>query len=266
MKAILVTGGGSGIGRAVARLFADKGWRVGLADIDATGLRDTAAMLPAERTSTHVMDVRDASQWEHVLTGFAARTGGRIDTVFNNAGIAAGGAFGDMAIDALDRVIDVNFRGMAYGARLSYPYLRRAAAEGGAGACLLNTASASAIYGTAGLAAYSATKFAVRGLTEALDAEWAAEGIRVRSLMPGFIDTNLLSIGVAGTNRTARDAVVDAGLEFTPVETVAQAAWEAVHGDRVHTPVGKTARRLTFAARWLPGRLRATMRKRSLGR
>ncbi|MEH3100431.1 SDR family oxidoreductase [Sphingomonas adhaesiva] len=266
MKAILVTGGGSGIGRAVARLFADKGWRVGLADIDATGLRDTAAMLPAERTSTHVMNVRDASQWEHVLAGFAARTGGRIDVVFNNAGIAAGGAFGDMAIDALDRVIDVNFRGMAYGARLSYPYLKRAAAEGGAGACLLNTASASAIYGTAGLAAYSATKFAVRGLTEALDAEWAAEGIRVRSLMPGFIDTNLLSIGVTGTNRTARDAVVDAGLEFTPVETVAQAAWDAVHGDRVHTPVGKTARRLTFAARWLPGRLRATMRKRSLGR
>ncbi|MEH3046085.1 SDR family oxidoreductase [Sphingomonas adhaesiva] len=261
MKAILVTGGGSGIGRAVARLFADKGWRVGLADISEAGLRETAAMLSAERTSTHVMDVRDASEWEHVLAEFAALTDGRVDVVFNNAGIAAGGPFGDMAIEALDRVIDVNFRGMAYGARLSYPYLKATP-----GACLLNTASASAIYGTAGLAAYSATKFAVRGLTEALDAEWAADGIRVRSLMPGFIDTNLLSVGVAGTNRTAREAVVDSGLEFTPVETVAQAAWDAVHGDRVHTPVGKTARQLTFATRWLPGRLRATMTKRSLGR
>lgn len=260
MKAILVTGGGSGIGRAVARLFAGRGWRVGLADIDAAALRDTAAMLPPERTSTHVMDVRDPSEWEHILAEFAALAGGRIDVMFNNAGIAAGGAFGEMALDALDRVIDVNFRGMAYGARLSYPYLKATS-----GACLLNTASASAIYGTAGLAAYSATKFAVRGLTEALDGEWAADGIRVRSLMPGFIDTNLLSVGVAGTNRTAREAVVESGLEFTPVETVAQAAWDAVHGDRVHTPVGKTARQLTFAARWLPGRLRATMRKRSLG-
>lgn len=261
MKAILVTGGGSGIGRAVALLFAARGWRVGLADINEAGLRESAAMLPAERTSTHVMDVRDASEWEHVLAEFVALSGGRLDVVFNNAGIAAGGAFGDIAIDALDRVIDVNFRGMAYGARLSYPYLKATP-----GACLLNTASASAIYGTAGLAAYSATKFAVRGLTEALDAEWAADGIRVRSLMPGFIDTNLLSVGVSGTNHTAREAVVESGLEFTPVETVAQAAWDAVHGDRVHTPVGKTARRLTFAARWLPGRLRATMRKRSLGR
>lgn len=261
MKAILVTGAGSGIGRAVAQLFAAKGWRVGLADINEAGLRDTAATLPAGQHSTHVMDVRDASEWENVLAEFAAVSGGGIDVMFNNAGIAAGGAFGEMPLDALDRVIDVNFRGMAYGARLSYPYLKARP-----GACLLNTASASAIYGTAGLAAYSATKFAVRGLTEALDAEWAAEGIRVRSLMPGFIDTNLLSVGVTGTNRTAREAVVDAGLEFTPVDIVAQAAWDAVHGDRVHTPVGKTARRLTFAARWLPGRLRATMTKRSLGR
>jgi NAD(P)-dependent dehydrogenase (short-subunit alcohol dehydrogenase family) len=149
--------------------------------------------------------------------------------------------------------------GVAYGARLAYPYLKATP-----GSCLLNTASASAIYGSAGLSAYSATKFAVRGLTEALDAEWAPDAIKVRDLLPGFIDTNLLSIGLAGTNRTAREAVVDSGLEFTPVEVVAQAAWDAVHGDKLHSPVGKTARRLTFAARWMPGRLRRMMRSRVL--
>ncbi|MGJ3629008.1 SDR family NAD(P)-dependent oxidoreductase [Sphingomonas sp. MMS24-JH45] len=68
-----------------------------------------------------------------------------------------------------------------------------------------------------GLSAYSATKFAVRGLTEALDAESAADGIRVRDLMPGFIDTPLLSAPVTGSNRTAREAVAEAGMEFTPV-------------------------------------------------
>ena len=260
MKAILVTGGGSGIGQAVARLFAAHGWRVGLADIDQQALATTAAMLPHEKTSTHVMDVRDASEWEHVLAEFTATTGGWLDVLFNNAGIAAGGPFADIGVEVLDRVIDVNFRGVAYGARLAYPYLKATP-----GSCLLNTASASAIYGSAGLAAYSATKFAVRGLTEALDAEWARDGIKVRDLQPAFIDTNLLSIGVAGSNRTARDAVVDAGLEFTPVEVVAQAAWDAVHGDRLHSPVGKTARRLTFAARWMPGRLRKMMRSRALG-
>lgn len=259
MKAILITGGGSGIGRAVALHFSAQGWRVGLADIDQRALADTAAMLPADRTSTHVMDVRDPSEWEHVLAEFTALSGGRLDVLFNNAGIAAGGAFGDMGLDALDRVIDINFRGVAYGALLAYPYLKATP-----GSCLLNTASASAIYGSAGLSAYSATKFAVRGLTEALDAEWSVDAIKVRDLLPGFIDTNLLSIGMAGTNRTAREAVVESGLEFTPVEVVAQAAWDAVHGDKVHSPVGKTARRLTFAARWMPGRLRRMMRSRVL--
>lgn len=258
-KAILVTGGGSGIGRAVALHFAARGWRVGLADVNAQGLRETAALLPEERTTTHVMDVRDASEWEHVLDEFTQASGGRLDVLFNNAGIGQGGPYGEIALDALDRVIDVNFRGVAYGARLSYPYLKATP-----GSCLLNTASASAIYGSAGLAAYSATKFAVRGLTEALDAEWAADGIRVRDLMPGFIDTNILNVAIQGSNRTARDAVVDGGLEFTPVETVAQAAWDAVHGERVHSVIGKTARRLTFAARWMPGRLRKMMRSRVL--
>lgn len=257
MKAMLVTGGGSGIGRAVAQVFSARGWRVGLADIDAQGLKDSAALLPADRTTTHVMDVRDPSEWEEVLADFAQTSGGRLDVLFNNAGIAAGGPFGEIGLDAIDRVIDVNFRGLTYGARMAYPYLKATP-----GACLLNTASASAIYGSAGLAIYSATKFAVRGLTEALDGEWAAEGIRVRSLMPSFIDTNLLSAGIPGTNYTARDLVVRRKLEFTPVEAVAEKAWAAVHGDRVHTVVGKTAERMAFAARWMPGRLRAMMRAR----
>lgn len=260
MKAMLVTGGGSGIGRAVARLFSERGWRVGLADIDARALNETAALLPADRTSTHVMDVRDASEWEHVLTDFAAIGEGRLDVLFNNAGIAAGGSFADIGLDAIDRVIDVNFRGMAYGARMAFPYLKATP-----GSCLLNTASASAIYGSAGLAAYSATKFAVRGLTEALDAEWAANGIKVRDLLPGFIDTPLLDIAVPGTNTSARDAVRESRLEFTPVEEVAEAAWRAVHGDAVHTYVGKTAKRLAFGARWMPGRVRRMMRERVLG-
>ena len=91
MKAILITGGGSGIGRAVAQLFADRGWRVGLADRDSAGLKETAALLPAESTSCHVMDVRSPEDWEEVLAEFAQLSGGRLDVLFNNAGVAVAG-------------------------------------------------------------------------------------------------------------------------------------------------------------------------------
>ncbi|MBJ6121323.1 SDR family oxidoreductase [Sphingomonas mollis] len=252
-RAILITGGGSGIGRATAILFAARGWRVGLADIDAGALDATLALLP-EGAATYVMDVRDRAAWTAMLADFADRHGG-IDVLFNNAGIAAGGPIAAISGEEVDRVVAINLVAMIDGARLAHPHLKATP-----GSCLLNTASAAGIYGSPGLATYSATKFAVRGLTEALDAEWAADGIRVRALMPGFIDTPLLNAPLAGSNRTARDGVVAAGLEFTPVERVAEAAWDAVHGDRLLWPVGPTARRLTFAARWLPGRLRARLR------
>lgn len=257
MKTILITGGGSGIGRAVARLFSERGWHVGLADRDEAALKATAAMLPADRTTSHVMDVRSPEDWEEVLAELTQASGGRLDVLFNNAGVAVGGPFGAASLEEIDRALDVNIKGVVYGARLAYPYLAATP-----GSCLLNTASAAGIYGTAGAAIYSATKFAVRGLTEALDGEWAGENIRVRSLMPGFIDTPLLTAAVGGSNRSVRETVIEAGLEFTPVETVAEAAWTAVHGDRLHTLVGKTARRLAFASRWMPGGLRKRMRFR----
>ncbi|RYY07317.1 MAG: SDR family NAD(P)-dependent oxidoreductase, partial [Alphaproteobacteria bacterium] len=129
------------------------------------------------------------------------------------------------------------------------------------GSCLLNTASASAIYGSAGLAPYSATKFGVRALTEALDGEWYGAGIKVRDIVPSFIDTPLLQTPAGNSNQSIREVVTGAGLELTGVDQVAQAAWDAVHGNRVHTFVGKTADRMAFAARWLPGRLRRMMRR-----
>lgn len=251
MRAIFITGGGSGIGRATARLFAERGWFVGLADIDERGLAETAAMLPDGRWSTHRMDVRDRDQWQAALDAFAIASGGRMDILFNNAGIAGGGQFADGDPVTSDRIIDVNLKGVINGAHIGLPLLRATP-----GSCMLNTCSAAGIYGGPGLAVYAASKFGVRGLTESLEIEWRALGIRVRSIMPSFIDTPLLDMVSAGSNLTARENVAAAGLEFTPVEQVAQAAWDAAHGDRVHTVVGKTARSMAFAARWMPGTLR----------
>jgi len=258
-KAIFITGGGSGIGRAVARHFAAQGWMVGLADVNAAGLEATKGLLPGGMATTHVMDVRDRGQWVDALTEFTAASGGRLDVLFNNAGIAVGGPFAATPIEDLDRLVAVNFNGVMYGAHAGYPFLKATP-----GSCLLNTSSAAGLYGAPGGAVYSATKFAVRGLTESLDAEWKKDGIKVRSLMPSFIETPLLDTHSVGSNQNVRERVSAQGFEITPVEEVAKAAWEAVHGDGLHIVVGKTARQLRFAARWMPGMLRRKSAQRSL--
>ena len=251
-KSIFITGGASGIGRAMAQRFAREGWIVGLADLEEAGMRATAALLAEDCATLHRLDVRDPAQWDAALADFAQRTGGGITVVANNAGVPCGGPLEELALDEIDRVLAVNLSGVLYGARAALPYLKIAAP----GACLLNTASAAALYGMANQSVYGASKAGVRSLTECLDCEWAGHGISVRSLMPSFIDTPLLRHAPnRSRNAPIRDAVVDAGLEFTPVETVADAAWDAVHGKAVHTVVGKTARKMRRIAKWMPSLL-----------
>lgn len=253
-KAIFVTGGASGIGLAVAQLFSARGWRVGLGDINAAGLELARATLPPGQVTTHPMDVRDPAQWRAALDAFATASGGRLDAMLNNAGIALSGPLALASEEEVERIVGINLLGVIHGARAACPLLR---ASGGA---LVNTASAAALYGAGGMALYAATKFGVRGLSEALDAEWARDGVKVCVLMPSFIDTPLLDAAVSGSNRTAREAVQAARLEFTPLDTVAEAVWGAVHGDTLHVVVGKTARKLAFAARWMPSALRKQLR------
>lgn len=264
-KAIFITGGGSGIGRAIARKFGGKGWFVGLGDIDEEGMRETADMVGTGFTYSRCFDVRDRGAWDVALEAFSTASGGRIDVLANNAGVPLGGALIENGEEEITRCLDINLKGVLFGAQAAHPHLKKTAP----GSCLLNTASAAGIYGTPGASVYTATKFGVRGITESLDGEWAEDGIEVRSLCPGFIDTPLLEHNPnARSNEAIRQRVMDAGLEITPVEEVAEAAWQAVHGDRLHTLVGKTARRMGFAARWMPGRVRRMGRQaaRPLGR
>lgn len=250
-KSIFVTGAASGLGREVSRFFADKGWFIGLADVNEAGLRETAAMLPAGQWSIHRLDVTDRQQWKAAVAEFTGQTGGTMDVLFNNAGVGSGGPIQDMTDEDIDRMIAINVTGVINGIRACFPSLRATP-----GSCVLNTASAAGIYGSAGLSVYSATKFAVRGLTEAHDIEWRELGIKSRSLMPGFIDTNIIGAVDPGSNQTGKERLEEAGILVSPVSVIGPAAWEAVHGDKVHTPVNKTAKQLAFAARWFPGRLR----------
>ncbi|MBB3033406.1 SDR family oxidoreductase [Alteriqipengyuania lutimaris] len=257
-KAIFITGGASGIGRAIAQRFAEGGWFVGLGDVDADGMGKTEHLIGNGFTFAHTFDVRDRAAWDEALDAFSMACGGRIDVVANNAGIPLGGSLDHTSVEEIERCLDINLKGVLFGAQAALPYLKKSAP----GSCLLNTASAAGIYGTAGASVYSATKFGVRAITESLDGEWAEHGIKVRSIMPGFIETPLIDkVPNSQSNEAIRDRVLAAGLEITPVADVGEAAWNAVHGDKLHTLVGKTAKRAAFAARWLPGQMRKQVRR-----
>lgn len=250
-KAIFITGAASGIGRVTAEYFSKRGWQVGLADINEAGLAETAAMLPEGQSSIHILDVRDRALWDAVLADFTAKTGGRLHVLFNNAGIGRGGKFAEVPHAEHDLVIDVNIKGVINGAEAGFSYLRDTP-----GSCLLNTCSVAGLVAGAGMAVYAVSKFGVRALTEALEIEWASHGIRVASLMPSFIETPLLDGRQPGSNQNIRERVIESGLEITPVDEVAKAAWAAVHGKATHTMVGKTAKHLKFMTRWFPGTVR----------
>lgn len=251
-KSIFITGAASGLGREVARYFANVGWFVGLSDMNLAGLAETAKMLPPGMSSTHKLDVTDRAAWKKAVADFAKHTGGQMTVLFNNAGIGTGGPIQDMTDEEIDRMIAVNLTGVISGTRACFELLKDTP-----GACVLYTSSAAGIYGSANLSVYSATKFAVRGLAEAHDIEWRGLGIKSRSLMPGFIDTNIIAGVVApGSNMSGKEKLQSAGIEVSPVAIIGPAAWEAIHGSKVHTPVNKMARSLAFSARWLPNRLR----------
>jgi NAD(P)-dependent dehydrogenase (short-subunit alcohol dehydrogenase family) len=257
-RSIFITGGASGIGRAVAERFAREGWFVGLADVNEAGMRETAAKLPDGASAIYMLDVRSRDQWADALADFWEKAGGRLDVLFNNAGIGRGGPLEQMNREDVDAVLAININGVVHGAEAGFPYLAKTP-----GSVLLNTASAAGIIGAAGMSIYCATKFAVRGFTESLDIEWGAHGIKVACLMPSFIDTAILDGIALGTNRQTREVVADLGMEIAPVSVAADAAWAAVHGDEVRIRVGRDAKRMWHMARLFPGFLRKTMKKRA---
>lgn len=259
-KAIFITGGGSGIGRAVAIHFAKQGWFVGIGDINRAGLEATRDLMQSGFCYLHQFDVCDRAAWDEALDAFSIAAGGRIDVLFNNAGIARGGPVAENPVADIEQVLDINLKGVIFGAQAAYPHLKKTAP----GSMLLNTASLAGIIGSPGLAVYCATKWAVRGLTESLDAEWAADGIKVASLCPGFIDTPIIAQVAQGSNETMKDRLRSAGVEIRPVEDVLPVVWQAIHGNELHYTVGQSARRLNFLKRWLPGKVRKEMRQRGI--
>jgi NAD(P)-dependent dehydrogenase (short-subunit alcohol dehydrogenase family) len=258
-KSIFITGAASGIGLAAARHFAGKGWYVGLSDVNVSGLDAAHRAIGDQDAMCHALDVRDREDWTKALGRFAEHTDGRLDVLLNNAGIARYGWFEEVAPEEADLQIDINLKGVVNGAYAGLDLLRATP-----GSRLVNVASCAGLYGSPRLAVYSATKFAVRGFSEALDVEFARYGVSVRCVMPWFVETPILESGSARGNQSIRDSIKAGGHPVYTVDEAAQVIWEAAHGEDVHYVVGKMGKNLRFASRFFPGRLRKQMKSAAL--
>lgn len=250
MKAIFITGAASGIGLATAKHFAQRGWRVGLADIDEPGLARAVAGIGPGATA-HRLDVRDRAQWDTALAAFTTGSGGRLDVLVNNAGVARMGWVETQSDADVDAQVDINLKGVIKGAQAGIEYLAATP-----GAQLVNVASVAGLVAPPQMSVYAATKFAVRGLSQGLDVEFSRLGVTVKCIMPWFLETPLLDKADGLQNGQTRAMLAEQGLPIYRVEEASQAIWEAVHGGRLEHLVGARARQIRAIVRWAPGLVR----------
>jgi len=234
-QTIFITGAASGIGKATALAFHQRGWFVGATDVDDAGLKTLKSALDDD-CFTALLDVRDKSAYDDVMQRFSDETGGRLDILFNNAGIAVGGFFDEVPFEKIVDTVNINFMGVLNGVHAAMPLLKQTD-----NSLCFSTSSSAACFGTPGMATYGATKVAVKGLTEAMSVELARFGSRAADVSPGIIDTPLWEGAryVKGEERKARnlpkmnEGRTDASRTLGP-EEVADSVWAAYEGNELH--------------------------------
>jgi NAD(P)-dependent dehydrogenase (short-subunit alcohol dehydrogenase family) len=192
-KVAIVTGGASGIGRELSRQLGGHGATVIVADVNREGAEEAASSIAgstAGRARAALLDVTDAEEVSKLIQDTAAEFG-RLDYMFNNAGIASGGEMRDMDWEHWRRMLDINLMGVIYGARAAYSVM----VEQGFGH-IVNTASGAGLFPIANSTPYVTTKHGVVGLSRSLRAEGADLGVKVSVVCPAMIDTPIFEAAV----------------------------------------------------------------------
>ena len=230
-KVAVVTGAGSGIGRALAQLLAQKGCRLALADVNEASLKETAAGLPAE-VLTQKLDVANRAA-VYAFADAVKQRFGTAHVVVNNAGVALSESVNDMSWEDFEWLMGINFWGVTYGTKAFLPMLL--AQDEGA---IVNLSSVFGIIAVPTQSAYNAAKFAVRGFTEALRHELKDTGVRAISIHPGGIRTNIVRASRFHKDpfgRTDKDRVIER-FEKAARTTPEQAAATIVRGIEKGSP------------------------------
>ena len=255
-RSAIVTGGGSGIGRAIGARLHALGAHVVLADLDGEAARAAASEIaigPGGSVVGAQLDVRDRPAVRALVSEVAGRHGG-LDLLFNNAGISVGGPSEQMPDEHWDRAVEVNLGGVVNGVIAALPLM---VAQGRGH--IVNTASAAGLLPAPFVAAYSATKHAVVGLSGALRPEVAPHGVRVTVLCPGMVETPILDGGPpadlppgSGVTLTARTYLETVGMKPITADQMARIALRGVARNRA-VVVAPAAIRVGLVAARVPG-------------
>jgi 2-hydroxycyclohexanecarboxyl-CoA dehydrogenase len=256
----VVTGAGSGIGKATALRFALEGAEVVCADIDGDAALATAEEC-AGGASSHRCDVSDAAAVHALAEAIEARQG-PVDVLVNNAGVGIGGPFLDASVEDWDWLMGVNLNGVAYGCRAFGARM----VERGRGH-VVNVASGAAYMMSRDLAAYCASKAAVFALSRCLRADWASSGVGVSAICPGVIDTPIAAHSRMVGELAARAERAARALRFghSP-DLVARAIVRAVERNQEVVPVGFESELAYRLLPFVPGRLQGLATRTPLHR
>jgi short-subunit dehydrogenase len=248
----VVTGAASGIGRAITISLAKRGCHLALCDINEAGLAETAAMLnnPSIRCTTHRLDVADRTAVA-ALPAQVIQQHGAVHLVINNAGVALGGTFEQVSEADFDWLININFYGVVCMTRAFLPHLRTADE-----ALLVNLSSVYGLIAPPGQCAYSASKFAVRGFSNALRLELAGSTVGVTVVHPGGVATAIARNARIGANAPAADAERDrAAFEKflrLPPEQAGEIIVTGIERNAARVLVGSDAKLAAFLERLMP--------------
>lgn len=252
-----VTGAASGIGRALAEVLAARGCELSLADVNEAGLAETAARVggSGRRVTIHRVDVADPA----AVDAWAAATvaaHGRVHLLVNNAGVSVTAPFEQQSLDDWHWIVGVNFWGVVHGCRAFLPHLR-AAGEGH----VVNLSSVLGIIGLPTQSSYCATKFAVRGLSEALWAELADSGIGVTVVHPGAVRTDIVRASRSADPAARERVMAQFERRALPPERAAEQIVRAVERGRMRVLVCRETRVVDWAKRLFPAAVhRAVLR------
>jgi NAD(P)-dependent dehydrogenase (short-subunit alcohol dehydrogenase family) len=255
----IITGAGSGIGRALAVEMAKRGARVTVADINESAAQEVAAAI-GERAQARTLDVRSTEGFE-ALVEEVVEAHGRLDYLFNNAGIGVDGEVHELRPEHWDRVIDVNIRGVINGVSAGYPVMVRQRSGH-----IINTASMAGLLPVPLIVPYAMTKHAIVGLSRSMRVEAERYGVRVSTLCPSTIETPMLDSGLP--EDLPSTSMVNRRRSFLsefnppyPAEKVAVETLAGVAANRELIIIPASARRVYLLSRLFPSAVSRTMRK-----